>query len=63
MGDEKDKQMKIYTLMMIADIITTVTLEVLAELGTAEMTREDWLAVSPEFTARRKAAMAKIKAH
>jgi len=54
----------VYTWLMIADLIATITLDILSEMEIdKEMSREDWLQASADLKERRKAAMDKIKAH
>ena len=59
----KDKEM--YGLLALADIATTIILQLCADMGTnpAEMTREQWVEINKVNVERRKGIMAKIRAH
>lgn len=55
----------IFLWLMLADMASGVLLELLADAGIKEgdITKEQWRELSSEIATRRKAAMARIKAH
>jgi len=56
---------KMYFWLMIADLASTIIIEMMSEAGLteSEVTKEDWEATAPALVARRKAAAEKIRQH
>jgi hypothetical protein len=59
------KDEKMYGLLAIADMASTLVLQLMADLGKSpeEMTREDWLEINRANVERRRGIMEKIRSH
>jgi hypothetical protein len=56
---------KMYFWLLIADLASTIIIEIMSEAGLREgdITKEEWEAMSPSFVNRRKAAADRIRQH